>query len=959
MTVSKQYVKSLLEKIGFQGDGVLFEKTYPGFGCSIAVDFSENRITFPDELIVNDRTTSNLSKVENFVVLECVDRLLEKGYSPASIELEKTWALGRKNRGKLDILVKRKYSGSAYLMIECKTYGDEFQAEKKKMLNKNGGQLFSYWQQDRGADRLCLYSSKLNNGKIERVYQIVNIDDKIRTSKNAQDAYKKWNKQLCSTGLFEDDSTLYSSDYKPLKRRDLQPLGEKDGSRIYNQFLEILRHNIVSDKGNAFNKIFNLFLCKILDEDRPGDEELDFQWVENRDTPEMLLGRLNSLYKKGMLQYLNKEITDYDSDDIETDDKEIQRIVEELRLYKNQEFAFVEVFNKESFDENAGIVIEIVNLLQNWQIRYTHKQQFLSEFFELLLNTGFKQESGQFFTPVPLVQFILKCLPIDDIIHKKIKNREEDFLPYIIDFACGSGHFLTESMDMLLAKIKDVDIQTLSLSPKQKGKHAGYLADEFGWAKEYIYGIERDYRLAKTSKLASFLNGDGDANIAHASGIDPFSSDSYVGKLKGNGKHNEVFDILVSNPPYSVKSFKSTVKDGENSFNIFHELTDKSAEIETLFVERMAQLVAKNGVAGIVLPRSILTNSGIYESTRRIIIENFHLIGIVRLDGRAFSATTIKTIILFLKKRDKKQNIGTKADLLEICNNERDVIIVDSGEKDAEKKFLGYEFRHRKGNEGIRLINSEISINMTCEHIQKSMLDEKIPTITEELESNMRTLPFVNLFDLNGDFSNAIIIDRVQLEFPSSPEMLVPMMGCISTLESGSRPKGGVSQYTTGTKSLGGEHIAKQGGKMVFEKMKYVPDDFAQKMKSGHVKKEDILVCKDGALTGKTGYFYDDDVYCVNEHLFIVRADKKQAIQKYMLYFMMSSFFQNQVQSLAFERQAQPGLNKGHFEKIVFLKLSLDEQNKIVAKIEQKLGDTKQDRRIIDEVFKDAGLSFA
>ena len=32
------------------------------------------------------------------------------------------------------------------------------------------------------------------------------------------------------------------------------------------------------------------------------------------------------------------------------------------------------------------------------------------------------------------------------------------------------------------------------------------------WAREYIYGIEKDYRLAKTTKISTFLNGDGDAN---------------------------------------------------------------------------------------------------------------------------------------------------------------------------------------------------------------------------------------------------------------------------------------------------------------------------------------------------------------------------------------------------------------------------------------------------------------
>ena len=137
---------------------------------------------------------------------------------------------------------------------------------------------------------------------------------------------------------FDESVGTYSKKIQPLKRRDLRSLQAEDGARIYNHFLEILRHNTVSDKGNAFNKIFNLFLCKILDEDRPDDELLDFQWIDGVDDEEKLLGRLNSLYKKGMRNYLNKEVTDYSADEIDLGGEEdrIRTIINELRLYKNQ-----------------------------------------------------------------------------------------------------------------------------------------------------------------------------------------------------------------------------------------------------------------------------------------------------------------------------------------------------------------------------------------------------------------------------------------------------------------------------------------------------------------------------------------------------------------------------------------------------------------------------------------------
>ena len=48
----------------------------------------------------------------------------------------------------------------------------------------------------------------------------------------------------------------------------------------------------------------NLFLCKVLDEDKSENAQLDFQWIEGKDNFQELLKRLNDLYKSGMQKYL-------------------------------------------------------------------------------------------------------------------------------------------------------------------------------------------------------------------------------------------------------------------------------------------------------------------------------------------------------------------------------------------------------------------------------------------------------------------------------------------------------------------------------------------------------------------------------------------------------------------------------------------------------------------------------
>ena len=945
-------------------------KSYPLCGVTITVDFKSETIIYPEEIKLGDRTTSNFQNSENFVVLECVNRLLTKGYPPSCIELEHKWSVGRKYRGKLDILVRHNTSNQSYLMIECKTHPEEYEKEKRRMQEKDGGQLFSYWLQDRNAEYLCLYTSYVSQGAVKYESAIVQIEPTFRSLGDVSEVFNRWNKQFAYKGLFESDFNPYGVGSAPLLRGELQPLKEPDGKRIYLQFLEILRHNVVSDKGNAFNKIFNLFLCKIVDEEKNEDQELDFQWVEGRDTKVSLLGRLNSLYKRGMGQYLNKDVTDYSVEDIGSDllDDEAQRKITELRLYKNQEFAFTEVFNEGSFNQNATIVIEMVRLLERWQLRYAHKQQFLGDFFELLLNTGFKQESGQYFTPVPLVQFIVKSLPIEDIVHEKLSRGEHLFLPYTIDFACGSGHFLTETMDLLENMIQSMT--TSGLNRTQERKLCGYQVDTLGWAEEYVYGVEFDYRLAKTSKLACFLNGDGEAKIIHASGIEPFDSEVYEGRLSSCGANGPQFDMLVANPPYSVDGFKATVNDGASSFSLFDRLGDKSDKIEVLFVERMTQLVKPGGVVGIILDLSLVTGGGqVYEATRRTLLENFEVRGIVRLGSGAFMATGIKTVVLFLRKRPEQVNLESEDDYRSICNKQS-VVVVTSGERDAEKKFLGYEFSRRRGSEGIKIRRESLLLDKENPSSQKhvagyilaNMRNNQLPDIDPRLSEHVKICHMEDLFhwDIN-QFTNSFVFKKYQLSYPDASR-LVSLRSAIDEIESGKRPKGGVSEIDSGAWSLGGEHINAAFCEISTDNMKYVPIDYFQNMQKGVVQPEDILVNKDGALTGKVALFLDAknrNYVCVNEHLFRIRADENMVRQKYLFYYMVSDFFQQQVIVYAHQKKGQPGLNLTHIEWIRFLVIDKSEQDSVIRKIDERWnvlvgeGDRKD---FVNKVFCDLGL---
>ena len=670
-------LKNSLLTLGFKpkdGKDCIYFKKYKT--CEINIEYNEknpskSNINYGKEIVCHRHTTCNFNQEESLVVLECVDRLLNKGYKPENIELEKSWNLGHKDKGFLDVWVKDEF-GNSFLMVECKTWGKEYEkfcketfTHKNTAKENDGGQIFSYLQQEpKTTKAVCYYTSKINSKNIEYKNAIIHNKDDW-SDLNQIERFKRWSKTFETNGIFDDGVPLYKVESKAIRRKDLKELKREDSDGIYNQFAEILRHNVVSDKPNAFNKIINLFLCKIWDEDRCPDDEVKFQTRTNgRDkSDEELLEDLNDLYKAGMKAYLEKDVSDCTKNDFETllsfvgdssKKSEFEELYKKLRLYKNNEFAFKEVYDKKSFKDNAKVVREVVELLQDKQLRYSHKQQFLGDFFEKLLNDSIKQEAGQFFTPVPLTQFIIKSLPIEEMIKTKIANGEQEVLPYVIDYACGTGHFLTEIMDTMNDIIKNnIDLSSIS-KPSVQREFKNWQDSDFEWAEKYIYGIDLDYRLIKASKISCFLNGDGKANLLHANGLAPFDSEDYLGKLHNPSakQDNQKFDILIANPPYSVKTFKPTIKDGEKSFELFDGFTENSSEIECLFVERAKQLLKEGGYAGIVLPVSLLTNDKIYIRTREILLKYFDIKGILSLQGNAFMATNTKTIILLMQRRN-------------------------------------------------------------------------------------------------------------------------------------------------------------------------------------------------------------------------------------------------------------------------------------------------------------------
>ena len=653
--------KKVLETLGFANENNIYTKHFETVDCDLKADFAKQKLIYPTEkgLEVNDGTTSNFAHPENFVVFECVARLLQKGYRPEHIELEPRRSLGHGGKsGKADICVKNKDNSPYLCIIECKTAGAEYKKELSNM-KLDGGQLFSYWQQSKATKWLVLYASDFDteNQKITSEISTVNCSDDaniIELAKNdktlrlykdaatVEDLFEVWKEtyeqKFFGDIIFDDETVPYDIGVLPLKKKRLVDFSRDD--KIVNQFEEILRHNNVSDKENAFNRLIALFIAKLYDEKtKTLESEVEFQYKTGTDTYQKMQDRLQKLHYKGMKEFMGEEVfyvaDDYVKTVLENEleenreqlEAELNKTIKKLKFYTNNDFAFKDVHNEKLFYQNGKILVEMVELFQKYRIIDSNDLQLLGDMFEQLLNKGFKQNEGQFFTPIPITCFIWKCLPLESIILDEQKN--EVRYPKVIDYACGAGHFLTEGFREINEKIRELGLKA-----------------EIGWERDCIFGIEKDYRLARVSKISMFMHGADNGNIVFGDGLDNHNEKIVI--------ENGQFDILVANPPYSVSAFKNHLELKHNELKILGIISKDGKEIETLFVERIAQLLKPNGIAAVVLPSSILSNSSTtYIKAREEILKNFAVHAIVQFGSKTFGATGTNTVALFLKKNSE------------------------------------------------------------------------------------------------------------------------------------------------------------------------------------------------------------------------------------------------------------------------------------------------------------------
>jgi len=1092
--IKKESFELVLLSLGFQKNSSVLSKKFDELDTELRVDFTKEQLIYPesDGFIINERQTCNFKQAENFVVFECVHRLLSQGYAPKHIELEPKWQVGHgASGGRADILIKDN-DENALLIIECKTAGSEF-TKAWNTTQVKPTQLFSYIQQVKSTKFIALYASDFIDEKVKADYYLINVSDNeklLQTNKELKsytdantvdEIYKVWSetykKDYATIGLFED-TQAYKIGKEKYSLKDLKTVTSRDIQGKYHEFATIMRQHNVSGRENAFDKLVNLFLCKVVDEAN-NSEELKFYWKGIAyDDPFSLQDRLNHLYKVGMKKFLGEDITYIENSQIDAAfsvfaDKPnmtkeiIEGFFKELKFFTNNDFAFVDVHNEELFHKNFEVLLKIVKMLQDIKLTGGEDNQFLGDMFEGFLDQGVKQSEGQFFTPMPIVKFIINSLPLEHIL-----QTQEN--PKAIDYACGAGHFLNEVANNF---------------PREQHKN--------------IVGIEKEYRLSKVAKVSSFMYGQDDVQIVYRDAL------SQMPEVK-----EDDYSILVANPPYSVKGFLETLSEQERAeYELLNAIEEKSFtannSIECFFIERAKQLLKKDAVAGIILPSSILSKGSqniasakrnIYVQTREIILKYFDIIAIAEFGSGTFGKTGTNTVTLFLKRRADNPDIAKhlkymvaswfegdfstnemfkdkellreytshievelelyktllkneydenlfKLEMLseyseeflkltetknrkkqkyykalskeekeaketkELLNyvrlieqdklyyfclaflNAKEVLIVKAPSDGAKnKKFLGYEWSGRKGDEGIKYITSSKTVELKDgegaevlenilnlsniqtplynpqEKLDKSKINtlisknfsEESVEIPEALAAFVSKAKLVDMLDFSRkEFSKAFgLSPKRKIEIKSKWNLL-QLKDNTELITKGTTPTSiGFNFTENGINFIKIESITKVG-KFIKSKFAYINSDCNNAMLRSQLKSKDILFSIAGAL-GRTA-IVDDSILPANTNqaLAIIRLKEDSLLNMNYLYIILqSAFIQEQISGLKVG-VAQPNLSLTQIGDFKIPLPPLEIQKEIVkvcevvdSAVEKANVEIEKVKNEIDEVIK-------
>ncbi|MEI8574079.1 restriction endonuclease subunit M [Methylomonas sp. WH-1] len=445
---------------------------------------------------------------------------------------------------------------------------------------------------------------------------------------------------------------------------ELQVVAEDELTRRFK-----LAHNALWAGGQlnpseAFDELDKLIFCKIWDERkaRKAGEPYDFQVIQedgkgaNEDEKQLdakqktnaaLFARINALYEEG-----RKKDPEVFRDNIRLTHERARTIVEYLQDIN---------LNKTDLDSKGRA-------------------------FETFMDSFFRGSFGQYFTPRPIVKFIVDVLPIT---HESL----------VLDTSCGSGGFLLHALEKVRREANEF------YNPDSK-EHWQHWHD---FAEKRLYGIEINEQISRAAKMNMIIHDDGHTNVITADGL---LKDAKLQEIsKNHGFEYGRFDFIITNPPFgsavklTEKAYLDTYAFGQKDTS-WLDLKNSgvknrdSQSTEVLFIEQCHQFLNAGGYLAIVIPDGVLTNSSL-QYVRDQIEEWYRIVAVVSLPQTAFTANGagVKSSVLFLRKYSaevseeiRQLKLNVQAALLSEHSYKTEVEGIEKTKKDVLNNASGAEY---------------------------------------------------------------------------------------------------------------------------------------------------------------------------------------------------------------------------------------------------------------------------
>ena len=288
----------------------------------------------------------------------------------------------------------------------------------------------------------------------------------------------------------------------------------------------------------------------------------------------------------------------------------VEKYEEILKELSQDEGLIGTIFTKASNKIDRPVMLaKIIEMVaeENW---YMMEGDFKGAMYESILEKNGqdkKSGAGQYFTPRALIQAIV------EVVDPKITET-------VADPACGTGGFLLAAFEHMKGQSKDVEKQQFLKN-------------------NALFGADNTSLVVTLASMNLYL---------HDIGINK-SPIAYKDSLIDTS--DKMYDVILANPPFGTRP-QGSVEVAANRPDFV-----KTSDNQVNFLQHIMSIVKTGGRVGVVLPDSVLTDTGATAQVREKLLKDFNLHTILRLPTGIFYANGVKTNVLFFEKGESTKEI--------------------------------------------------------------------------------------------------------------------------------------------------------------------------------------------------------------------------------------------------------------------------------------------------------------